>query len=72
MLISRDSDHAALMAATPYSGQAFERMQQIKTFFVSNGSQNRELDQCQQNHGLTNSPLAAAIPRIASSLSTER
>ena len=46
-------------------------MQQIKTFFVSNGSQNRELDQCQQNHSLTKSPLTAAIPRLSSGLSTE-
>jgi len=32
MLISRRSDHAASMTATPYSGKAFERMQRIKLF----------------------------------------
>src|SRR6516164_3639052 len=55
----------------PYSRQALGRMQRIKTFLVSNGSQNRELDQCQQNHGLTKSPLTAAIPRLSSGLATE-
>jgi hypothetical protein len=70
MLISRGSNHAASMAATPYSGQALGRMQRIK-LFLSNGSQNRELDQCQQNHGLTKSPLTAAIPRLSSGLATE-
>jgi hypothetical protein len=32
MLISRGSNHAASMAATPYSGQALGWMQRIKLF----------------------------------------
>jgi len=32
MLISRGFNHAASMAATPYSEEAFERMQRIKLF----------------------------------------